>query len=74
MGAVWINVDVLIDNEFITMFRNVKIEVEEMSNKKMERAFETEHPRLLRRIPTLKNSRDFTFRCPFRCEVVRSKF
>ncbi len=73
MGTIWVNVIVLVNEEFVTMFKNVKIVVESTSNKHMNEAFETQHPRLLKKIPTYTDKRGFGSRAGFECEVIREK-
>lgn len=67
MGIITVDVNVLINDKWKRMFHNVKLEVDEASNHKMNEAFETQHPRLLKRIPTHTDKRGFTFRCAFFC-------
>jgi len=73
MGIIWVDVIVVVDERFVTMFRNVKLEVEEECNREMNQAFEEQHPKLLAKIPSWKNSRGFTFKCAFECKVIREK-
>jgi hypothetical protein len=51
MGKIVVDVDVLVGEKFVRMFRNVKLEVEETSNRKMNLAFEEQHPKLFAKIP-----------------------
>jgi hypothetical protein len=70
MGKIIVDIEVLIGEKFVTMFRNVKLEVEECSNKKMNQAFEDQHPRLLSRIPTHTDKwSGVKYRCAFECKV-----
>ena len=73
MGTIIVDVDVLINGRLVRMFKNVKIRVEETSNRKMEKAFEEQHPVLLKRIPThteVVNGIGTTvkYRCAFSCK------
>lgn len=52
-------------DKFVLIFRNVVLEFDgntEICNRTLEKAFEEQHPRLHRRIPTWENSRGFKFR------------
>jgi hypothetical protein len=54
--------------KWIIFARNIKIEVIEACNTKMIQAFEEQHPRLLKRVPVVTDSRGFSYRNYFQCK------
>lgn len=67
MSKVHVNIERLDHKEdkFVPMFRNVVLEFDdntEICNRTLEKAFEEQHPRLHRRIPTWEDNRGFKFR------------
>ena len=67
MSKIKVDIDVLVKGHFTTMFHDIILEVEETSNKKMNQAFEDQHPGLLSQIPKIKP----TYICAFECVNVR---
>jgi hypothetical protein len=70
LGRIIVDVEFLDykTEKWIVFARNITIEVEEVCNKAMNKAFEEQHPRLMKRVPTFTNSRGFKFRNYFECQ------
>jgi len=59
-------------DEFVMMFRDVVLTFDgiEICNRTLEKAFQEQHPRLHKRIPTWTDKRGFSFREAINIEVL----
>lgn len=59
--------------KWITFVRNVIIEVDETSNKQMNRVFREQCPEFFEKIPVRTDERGFSFRAYFECTPTKWK-
>jgi hypothetical protein len=76
MGKIIVNIEVVNHKtgRTKTMFRNIELRVIECSNRRMNEAFEKQHPKLFAKIPRWNeriNDMTVTYMSYFSCKVVK---